>query len=200
MKALIERYRKVGTAQVSDAQRRLGLTSLVMNSGLRPVWPVEKLVGPAYTGYAPPGTSVCDQALNQAPPGWVLVLSAEGQTEYILWGEQYSARARLKGLAGLVLDGAVRDVDGIARLQFPVYARSITPRAVALARSEQVEIPLVCGGVLVYPGDLIVADQDGIVVVRREEAERILEVAEEIEAREAAVLHAALQELEKKGG
>ena len=186
----IEAYRGIATASVSDALQSLGVHGYVAAAIKRVTG--GKLVGPAVTVKEEPATeSVPPQhaleAIDAAEPGSVMVIDNDGETEVAGWGGLMTAGAVANRLAGVVLDTGVRDVEEIARdfAGFTVFSRSISP-ATTLGRFRTVaaNVPVVIGGVTVNPGDLVVGDGDGVVVVPRELVERTLEVAQDIEQRE----------------
>ncbi len=184
MEDIIERFLRLGTSQVSDAIRNLGHRSTVMDPKIKPVWNGAKAIGPALTGRAPFGTTCIDNMFEVAEPGEMFVVDAQGYEQSIHFGEIYSNKASNMGLAGLVIDGAVRDVDGIQECGFPVFARSITPYSGALRQWGEIRVPVTCGGVVVMPGDLVFGDGDGVVVIPQDMIEPTLEEAEKIHEHE----------------
>ena len=186
---LAPRFRDVSTAQVSDALFRLGTKRGTMDAGIKPVSPEMKLWGPAFTVKTYPGaTHGSDLALQNARPGDVIVLDGEGFDRSILWGAIFSAMAKKKGIAGAVIDGAVRDIDDVQAMGFPLFARWVCPRAGAFEKQAEMQIPIVCGGVVVNPGDLVIGDLLGVVVVPADRTEEVLAKAEEIRAKEDRIL------------
>ena len=104
-------------------------------------------------------------ALSQCPAGRVLVIDGQGELNTALWGELSTMAARLRGLQGVVIDGAVRDHANIRRDQFPVFARAVVPNAGGAEYAGEMGIPIQCGGLVVNPGDWVVGDEDGVVVI-----------------------------------
>ncbi len=151
-----------------------------------------KLAGPAVTVRLFPGDLVDPlEALTVAAAGDVVVVDAAGETETSVWGGLMAGLGRRRGIAGAVVDGAVRDVDEARDLGFTLYSRAVGPRASHTAfsgRREPIEVnvPIHCGGVVVSPGDIIVADEIGVVVVPRAEAGAVLERARAQSDREEA--------------
>lgn len=117
------------------------------------------------------------KALSLCPRGNVLVIDGQGELNTALWGGATTACARLKGLAGVVIDGAIRDVAAIRRDRLPVFARAVVPNAGGAEYAAEVDLPIQCGGVVVNPGDWIVGDEDGVVVVPADRLESVLEIA-----------------------
>lgn len=188
---LIRGFTNTTTASISDVLDRRGIRGF-MSHAIKARTVDKKIVGPAVTvrevksSEARPPT-VAIEAIERATPGSVIVIAVEDGADVAVWGGLMTAGAWARGLAGAVLDGGVRDVAEIRRdYQFPVYARSVVPsttvgRYVAVER----DVPVVCGGVRVVPGDIVVADQDGVVVVPIEIAEDVLKEALSIDEREA---------------
>ena len=139
---------------------------IAMDARIRPVWRGARLAGPAFTVRRPPGEHpAVREAAERAPAGAVLVVDGAGELQYALWGDKMSALARDRGLAGLVVDGAVRDVDGIEALGFPVFAAGSVPTPPARDRPGELDVPVTCGGLEVRSGDFVYGDTDGVVVV-----------------------------------
>lgn len=186
----IEAYRGITTASISDALQSLGVHGYVASAIKRVAG--GKLVGPAVTVKEEPTTeSLLPQhaleAIDGAEPGSVMVIDNGGETEVAAWGGLMTAGAVANRLAGVVLDTGVRDVDEIARdfAGFTVFSRSISPSTtVGRFRTVAANVPVVIGGVSVHPGDLVVGDGDGVVIVPGELVDRVLEMSEEIEQRE----------------
>jgi regulator of RNase E activity RraA len=115
------------------------------------------------------------KAMELASPGDVLVVSTNGNTNSAVFGELLCRTAVGAKLAGIVVDGAVRDVDGLTALHFPAFSRSVSPGACDKDGPGEINVPISCGGTVVMPGDVVSADADGVVVVPRTDAERVLE-------------------------
>lgn len=179
---LVQRLAAIPAANISDAQERIGVAS-----ALSPSWPGARLAGPAYTVWTRPGDNLyIHKALEEAQPGDVIVVNGGGDQSRALIGDMIGIRARNQGVAGFVIDGAVRDAEALAECGLPVFARSVTPAGPYKFGPGRLQIPVAIDGVVVAPGDLVVADADGVVVVRRDDAEQVLAQAEAIEAREEA--------------
>ena len=178
---LIERFASVPAANVADAQERFGVAS-----GLMPMWAGARLAGPALTVWTRPGDNLfIHHALDLAQPGDVIVINGHGDVSRALIGDLIGIRAKALGVGGFVIDGAVRDADALAACEMPVFARGVTPAGPYKHGPGRLQQPVAIAGVVVIPGDVIVADADGVVVVQRAEAERVLADAEKIEASEA---------------
>ncbi|MDL5202376.1 RraA family protein [Streptomyces sp. ALI-76-A] len=159
----------------------------VMDSGLRPLWgPVPRIAGPAFTVRCPPGDNLMlHAAIHRARPGSVIVVQS-GDLDFALAGGNVCAVAHRRGIAGLVADGVIRDLAEVRELRFPVFARGVIPipgtKAAVAPFGERVR----CGGVLVDPDDVVVADEEGVVAVPAARRQEILTAARAKLAKEAA--------------
>ena len=192
VKELVEGFTKVASASVADAVDQIVGKRGYMDYTIKPRINEKKVVGPAVTIQEGPTDEVLPpqhalDAIDESPEGSVIVIGVNGEPNVAIWGGIMTAGAVANGLAGAILDGGVRDIMEIRRdYDFSVFARSISPgttlgRFKTLSSNEPVE----CGGILVNPGDLIVADLDGVVAVPKEHVHAVLEKAIEIEVREA---------------
>jgi len=151
---------------------------------------VTTLVRPAPAEQATPALSTKHsvEMIDNAQPGDVGVIVMEGTLEIAAMGNLMATAAKVRGMAGVVLDGAIRDVWDIRRMGLTVYARSISPRtAVGHYATVARDVPVECGGVTVQPGDIIVADEDGVVVVPKDRAAEVLKAAQDIDQRESGM-------------
>jgi len=166
---------------VADAQERAG----VMRSYLRPLSTETRFVGPALTVRLEPGNQVdCLDALSVAQAGDVIVVDAAGETETSSWGGLMSGLCKMKGVVGAVVDGAIRDTDETRDLGFFIFSKAIVPRSTHSPYSGRMEpievnVPIQCAGVVVRPGDLVLGDEIGVVVIPLENAAQVLEKARE---------------------
>ena len=175
-----QRVARLQVSHISDAMARTGVPT-----GIRPQGRGFALFGTAFTVRAHPGDNLAlHRALDSGPAGQVLVVDGGGFTDIALWGELMSLDAIARGVSGLVIDGAVRDADSFAELGFPVYARAVTPRGPFKTNAGELQIPISCGGVPVSPGDYIIGDDEGLVVIPAERLEAVVFAAESIAARE----------------
>jgi 4-hydroxy-4-methyl-2-oxoglutarate aldolase len=160
-------------------------TEQVMDGGIRSQWaPVPRIAGPAFTVACPPGDNLMlHAAIYRAQPGDVIVVES-GDLDYALAGGNVCAIARRRGIAGFVLDGVIRDLGEVREMGFPVFARGVIPLPGAKNEVTPLEAPVRCGGVRVAAGDLVVADEDGVVVVPRERQEEVLRQARAKAAKE----------------
>ncbi len=211
-KAMLDKYlslREVMSVScvVSDAMEREN----VMRSDMKMRSVNRSFIGPALTVKLTAGDIVdCLPIFQIAQPGDVVVIDAFGETETSIWGGLMSGLARAAGVVGVVIDGSARDTDEARMLDFPIVSKSVTPRGAHSAysgRFEPIQInrPLVCGGVLVRAGDMIVADEIGVAVVPRQDLAAVFEKAESLarkeEASRAEILKGAtVEELLEKFG
>jgi len=171
--ALVERFRGIPSSNINDMMNRLYNTDGTIRSiNHRP------LLGTAITVRAPLGDNMMfHRAMDLAQPGDVLVVDGGGCIERSLAGEIMFTYAQKKGLAGIVVNGAVRDLDGIMKLDIPIYAKAITPQGPYKNGPGEINVPVCCGGLVVMPGDIIVGDMDGIVAIRKDDAPLIIDEA-----------------------
>jgi 4-hydroxy-4-methyl-2-oxoglutarate aldolase len=148
----------------------------VMDIGIRPLWdPTPRVAGPAYTVRCKPGDNLMlHAAIHRAPAGSVIVVES-GDVDFALAGGNVCAVAQRNGIAAFVLDGVIRDLAEVREMGFPVFARGVIPIPGTKAGVEPVNPPVTCGGVEVQTGDIVVADEEGVVVVPHELLEEVLE-------------------------
>jgi RraA family protein len=162
---------QVPTAELADAAG----VQIAMDPRIRPVWRGARLAGPAFTVRTPAGEHPAVRtAADEAPPGSVIVVDGGGALDRALWGDKMAKLALERGVAGLVVDGAIRDAEGIEDLSFPVFAAGVTPTPPRRDRKGEVGVPVTCGGLTVRPGDVVYGDGDGVVVVPSERHDEIL--------------------------
>jgi len=174
----------VSPAWISDAQASTG----VMHAEIRPVWRGARMAGPAFTARCYPGSIITvHKALLEAPRGAVIVVDGGGDATGAMFGELMATEAKAQGLAGLVADAAVRDAEGLGELQFPVFARAITPRVGTNRRVGATQVDVSCGGVVVRPGDIVVATGDGIAVIPRANLTDVVAAVRGVSKKEADI-------------
>jgi regulator of RNase E activity RraA len=173
------------TTDLSDGLRR----SATM-AGIAAIYPgIRAVAGPAVTVSVPVGGfNMIKMALARCEPGDVLVIAARGNTVNALWGGNLSLGAKRSGLAGVIVDGAVRDVREIQELDFPVFAAAIATSADGLdIPYGEINVPVACGRIVVNPGDVVIADEDGVVCIRPEDASAVLEATKRVVSGHAAL-------------
>ena len=177
--ALVEPFRGLASSTVADAMGRFNfMTAIEMRTG-RPV------CGRAVTVNCRPADNLMvHKAIDVASPGDVLVVRTGGNVTNAVFGELMARAAVARGLGGIVVDGAVRDVSGIAALGLPAFSRAVSPGACDKDGPGEINVPIACGDTVVMPGDVIVGDADGVAVVPRDQAAAVLEAAAAIVERE----------------
>jgi 4-hydroxy-4-methyl-2-oxoglutarate aldolase len=178
--ALLERYRGLASSNVADAMGRFGF----MDPGIRSRSGLA-LCGLAVTVQCRPADNLMvHKALQVATPGDIVVVSTCGNTTSAVFGELMCTTAAAAKLGGIVVDGAIRDVDGITRLGMPAFSRTVCPGSCDKDGPGEINVPISCGGTVVSPGDIIVGDADGIAVVPRAMAAEIVELVLQLMDRE----------------
>jgi len=180
---LKERLKAVDTTAICDADKSTRVLSAAITC--RSANPV--ICGPAFTVRCRGDFLGVARAIESAPPGEVVVVDG-GATQTALAGELFARAAAGRGLAGIVVDGGCRDIGYIASSSLPVYSRHIWPMAGTTGKLGELQVPIVCGGVSVLPGDLVIADAEGVVVVHPSRADELVAAALRVKDNEAKVI------------
>ena len=180
--ALAAKLREFGTATVHEAQGRTGL----MLPYMRPIYPTARIGGPAVTAVCHPGDNLMiHAAIEVCKPGDVLVVTTLADSTDGMFGELLATSCHAHGISGVVLHAGCRDVADLTAMQFPVFSRAISAMGTVKETAGFVNVETVCAGAIVHPGDIIVGDVDGLVVVPRQDAEEVVRACEARLAKEA---------------
>jgi 4-hydroxy-4-methyl-2-oxoglutarate aldolase len=178
---LVKRLGALGVSTVHEAYGRFGL----MKPYLRPVWTGAEAAGTAVTVLAQPGDNwMIHVAVEQCRPGDMLVVGCTADNTDGMFGELLATSLKARGVVGLVIDAGCRDVKALREMGFPVWSRAISAKGTVKATPGAVNVPVVCAGINVHPGDAVIADEDGVVVVQRKYVADVVAKAEKRHADE----------------
>ena len=188
-KELVEAFRGLPVANIDDTMGRIA----AVDASIYPLNPDIRLLGTAFTVNAPAGDNLLFHAsLDMAQPGDVIVLANKGSMSRSLCGEIMSNYAKSRGLAGIIIDGCVRDCYALRKLDFPVYAKGVTPNGPYKNGPGEMNYPVAFGGIVINPGDIIIGDADGLLVIDPKYAKEIAEKAWAVNKSEVGQLQGIL--------
>jgi len=172
--ALLASFGNASSAQVADSMSRLG----AMDTGIKPIWPSPRIIGSALTVWCHAGDNLMlHKAISMALPGDILLMNTQGNITNSGFGELVATSAVKIGVRGVIVDGTVRDSEALQALALPVYARGLCANGCNKDGSGEVGAIISCGGVAVRPGDIIIADRDGVAVVPLDDASEVAKLA-----------------------
>ncbi|MPW26117.1 RraA family protein [Alkalibaculum sp. M08DMB] len=182
---LIEKFKDIPVANLDDCMNRIS----AIDENIRPI-NNSKILGPAFTIKVPEGDNLMfHKAMDIAKPGDIIVIDAGGTTKRAIFGELMVNYCMIRGIGGIIVDGSLRDVDFISKLvDFPVYAKGITPNGPYKNGPGEINTDVVVGGQVVSPGDIVIGDGDGVLFIKPYEAEEILERVQKVQQIEAEIM------------
>lgn len=188
--ALVERFRNMPVANIDDNMGRIAAVA----DGIVPIGKGQ-LLGTAFTVRVPQGDNLMfHAAMDLAQPGDVIMIDAGGFTDRAILGELMATYCKARGIRGIVCDGAIRDRGALAEMKdFPVYARSATPNGPYKNGPGEINVPVVIGGKVVRPGDIVVGDEDGVIIIAPASAEALADATEAVFQKESKLMEEILQ-------
>ncbi|MDD7425792.1 MAG: 4-carboxy-4-hydroxy-2-oxoadipate aldolase/oxaloacetate decarboxylase [[Actinobacillus] rossii] len=181
-KSAVEKLAKFGVATIHEAMGRVGL----MKPYMRPIYPQARICGTAVTALLQPGDNwMLHVAAEQIQEGDIVVAGCTADSTDGFFGELLATSFRAQGCKGLIIDGGVRDTAELEKMDFPVFSKAIHSKGTIKATLGSVNVPVICSGAVVYPGDVVIADHDGVVVVPAAKVQEVADAAEKREENEA---------------
>lgn len=190
-KELVARFRGMPVANIDDNMGRIA----AVDTAIEPIGKGQ-LLGTAFTVKVPQGDNLMfHAAMDLAKPGDVIVIDAGGFTDRAIFGELMATYCKSRGIKGIVCDGAIRDRGALSQMEdFPVYARSATPNGPYKNGPGEINVPVVIGGKVVHPGDIIIGDEDGVLVLNPDDADAVADATLAVEKKEADIMKHILED------
>lgn len=189
---LVAQFEGMPVANIDDNMQRVA----AVDSRIKPIGYKGQMVGVAFTIRVAQGDNLMlHAAMDLAQPGDVIVIDAGGFEDRAIFGELMATYMKIRGIKGVICDGAIRDYGGLEKLEdFRVYARAASPNGPYKNGPGEINVPVSCGGKTVYPGDIVVADDDGVLFVHPENAPALIEATKGVEAKEAGIMKHILED------
>lgn len=191
-KEIIDLFKGMPVANIDDCMSR----TAAVHACIEPIGYKGQLLGPAFTVKVAPGDNLMfHAAMDLAKPGDVVVIDAGGFTDRAIFGELMATYCKIRGIIGLIVDGAIRDRGGLAEMEnFHVYAKAASPNGPYKNGPGEINGPVVVGGQICNPGDIVVADDDGIIFIKPEEAEELAKATNAVQDKEAGIMEHILKD------
>lgn len=187
---LVNLFKGLPVSNIDDCMNRMGAIDPHF-------FPLNKttLLGVAFTVKVPEGDNLMfHKAMDMAKPGDVIMIDAGGDKHRAILGELMISYCKSRGIAGVIVDGSIRDADALAEMDFPVYAKGITPNGPYKNGPGEINMPVTIGGQVVCPGDIVVGDQDGVVIIRAEDAKELAEQTRKVMEEEEKIMEKIAKE------
>lgn len=182
-KGLVGAFKDIPVANIDDCMDRVAAA----NAEIIPMGR-KKVIGTCFTIKTAEGDNLMlHKAMDMAKPGDVLVIDAGGCRARSIFGALIASYCKTRGIAGIVLDGAIRDAEEISEMDYPVYASAVVPNGPYKNGPGSINVPVCCGGIVVFPGDIVVGDGDGVIFIRPHEAEKVLRAAQAVVKKEKLI-------------
>lgn len=181
---LVSKFKGMPVANIDDNMNR----TAAIDHSIRPVNKAP-LLGVAFTIRAPHGDNLMlHKAMDMAKPGDIIVIDAGGFEDRAIFGELMATYCKVRGVSGMIVDGAIRDYEALSKMDMPIYAKGVSPNGPYKNGPGEINVPVVVGGKVINPGDILVGDQDGVVVISPEDAEELYIKTQQVMEKEAKIM------------